>query len=68
LEKDLKSETTYHNIKTFDQKNWVSENLNYKKDSESKSWVLQRITGLTLVVLMTGHYFSMHYQPESGHT
>lgn len=45
---------------------------NYKyrssKDSGSKSWVLQRITGLALVVLMIGHYILMHYQPESGHT
>ncbi len=38
------------------------------KDSGSKSWVLQRITGLALVVLMIGHYILMHYQPESGHT
>lgn len=38
------------------------------KNSGSKSWVLQRITGLALVVLMIGHYILMHYQPESGHT
>lgn len=38
------------------------------KDTGSKSWVLQRITGLALVVLMIGHYILMHYQPESGHT
>ena len=46
--------------------------LKYKyrssKDSGSKSWVLQRISGLALVVLMIGHYILMHYQPESGHT
>lgn len=46
--------------------------LKYKykssKDSGSKSWVLQRITGLALVVLMIGHYILMHYNPESGHT
>ena len=46
--------------------------LKYKyrssKDSGSKSWVLQRISGLALVVLMIGHYIFMHYQPESGHT
>lgn len=38
------------------------------KDTGSKSWVIQRITGLALVVLMIGHYILMHYTPESGHT
>ena len=38
------------------------------KDSGSKSWLLQRISGLALVVLMIGHYVLMHYTPESGHT
>jgi succinate dehydrogenase / fumarate reductase, membrane anchor subunit len=38
------------------------------KESGSKSWVLQRISGLALVVLMIGHYILMHFQPESGHT
>jgi succinate dehydrogenase / fumarate reductase membrane anchor subunit len=41
---------------------------NTSKESGSKSWVLQRISGLALVVLMIGHYILMHYQPESGHT
>ena len=38
------------------------------KDSGSKSWLLQWISGLALVVLMIGHYVLMHYTPESGHT
>ena len=38
------------------------------KDTGSKSWILQRITGLALVVLMIGHYILMHFQPESLHT
>jgi succinate dehydrogenase hydrophobic membrane anchor protein len=38
------------------------------KNSGSKSWVLQRITGLALVVLMIGHYILMHFHPENGHT
>lgn len=42
--------------------------FNSSKESGSKSWVLQRISGLALVVLMIGHYILMHYQPESGHT
>ncbi|MCX6163200.1 MAG: succinate dehydrogenase, hydrophobic membrane anchor protein [Ignavibacteriae bacterium] len=38
------------------------------KNSGAKSWILQRITGLALVVLMLGHYILMHYSPDSGHT
>lgn len=38
------------------------------KNSGAKSWVLQRISGLVLVVLMIGHYILMHYHPDSGHT
>jgi succinate dehydrogenase / fumarate reductase membrane anchor subunit len=38
------------------------------KETGSKSWVMQRVTGIALVVLMIGHYILMHYQPESGHT
>ena len=41
---------------------------NSTKSSGSKSWVLQRITGVALVVLMIGHYILMHYHPDSGHT
>ena len=38
------------------------------KDSGGRSWLMQRVTGLALVVLMVGHYVLMHYTPESGHT
>jgi succinate dehydrogenase / fumarate reductase, membrane anchor subunit len=38
------------------------------KNSGATSWVLQRISGLALVVLMIGHYILMHYHPDSGHT
>ncbi len=41
---------------------------NSSKSSGSKSWVLQRVTGIALVVLMIGHYILMHYHPDSGHT
>jgi succinate dehydrogenase / fumarate reductase membrane anchor subunit len=34
----------------------------------STSWVIQRITGIVLVVVMIGHYILMHYNPESGHS
>jgi succinate dehydrogenase / fumarate reductase membrane anchor subunit len=36
--------------------------------SGSFSWVVQRITGIVLVIVMIGHYILMHYNPESGHT
>ena len=42
--------------------------FNSSKESGSRSWILQRITGVALVVLMIGHYILMHYQPESVHT
>jgi succinate dehydrogenase / fumarate reductase membrane anchor subunit len=44
--------------------------FNYKRsrNSGSFSWVLQRITGIVLVVVMIGHYILMHYNPQSGHS
>lgn len=38
------------------------------KSTGSKSWVIQRVTGIALVILMIGHYILMHYNPDSGHT
>ncbi len=38
------------------------------KSSGSKSWVIQRVTGIALVIFMIGHYILMHYHPDSGHT
>jgi len=38
------------------------------KNSGAQSWILQRISGIALVVLMIGHYILMHYHPDSGHT
>jgi len=38
------------------------------KSTGSKSWVIQRATGIALVILMIGHYILMHYHPDSGHT
>lgn len=36
--------------------------------SGAKSWFMQRITGILLVVMLIGHYILMHANPESGHT
>lgn len=38
------------------------------KSTGSKSWVIQRVTGIALVIFMIGHYILMHYNPDSGHT
>ena len=36
--------------------------LQSTKNSGANSWVMQRISGIALVVLMIGHYILMHYQ------
>lgn len=38
------------------------------KSSGARSWMLQRITGIALVVFAIGHYILMHYNLDSGHT
>ena len=38
------------------------------RTSGSTSWVVQRISGIVLVIVMIGHYILMHYSPESGHS
>lgn len=57
METDTKP--TYHNIKTFDQKNWISQNLSYKKDSGSWAWILHRITGIALMAYLFLHVYSL---------
>lgn len=37
------------------------------KKSGATAWMLQRISGLALVILTIGHYVWMHYTPKSGH-
>ena len=36
-------------------------------NSGAPGWLLQRITGLVLIIAMVGHYILMHYAPSSGH-
>lgn len=38
------------------------------RSSGSFGWVMQRVTGIVLVIVMIGHYILMHYHPENGHT
>ncbi len=59
METDTNSGTSYHKIRTFDQKNWVSENLSYKKDSGSRAWILHRITGIALIAYLFLHVYSI---------
>lgn len=56
---DLKTETPYSEIKTFDQKKWISENLHYKKDPGNWAWILHRITGIALIGYIFLHVYSL---------
>lgn len=56
---DYKTETPYSGIKTYDQKKWISENLNYRKDQGSAAWILHRITGIALIGYIFLHIYSL---------
>jgi len=38
------------------------------RGSGTTGWLLQRVSGLVLVVLVILHYFLMHVDPDRGHT
>jgi succinate dehydrogenase / fumarate reductase cytochrome b subunit len=59
LDTETKSPATYKDIKTFDQKNWISENLSYKKDPGSWAWILHRISGIALIAYLFLHVYSI---------
>ena len=59
LDSETKTQSTYKDIKTFDQKNWISENLGYKKDSGSWAWIFHRITGIALIAYLFLHVYSL---------
>jgi succinate dehydrogenase / fumarate reductase cytochrome b subunit len=48
-----------HQVKKFDQRNWVKANLNYRKDSGSKAWILHRISGIALIGYLFLHIYSL---------
>jgi succinate dehydrogenase / fumarate reductase cytochrome b subunit len=52
-------EDEYKSIKTFEQKEWVKENLSYKKDSGSWAWIFHRVTGLALIGYLFLHIYSL---------
>jgi succinate dehydrogenase / fumarate reductase, cytochrome b subunit len=49
----------YKSIKTFDQKEWIKENLSYKKDSGSWAWIYHRVTGIALIGYLFLHIYSL---------
>ncbi len=65
MEKDTKSPLELPNeipdfkIKTYDQRNWISANLHYKKDSGSWAWILHRISGIALIGYLFLHVYSL---------
>jgi succinate dehydrogenase / fumarate reductase membrane anchor subunit len=38
------------------------------RSSGSFNWVIQRITGIFLVIVVLGHYILMHFNLQSGHS
>ncbi|RPI14448.1 MAG: succinate dehydrogenase, cytochrome b556 subunit [Ignavibacteriae bacterium] len=46
-------------IKMFDQKNWIKENLDYKKESGSWAWIYHRISGIALIGYLFLHIYSV---------
>lgn len=56
---DLRTDTSFERIKTYNQRNWIRENLNYKKDSGSWAWILHRVTGIALMGYLFLHIYSL---------
>jgi len=46
-------------IKTFEQKQWIRENLSYRKDSGSWAWIYHRISGIALIGYIFLHIYSL---------
>jgi succinate dehydrogenase / fumarate reductase cytochrome b subunit len=46
-------------IKTFDQREWIKENISYKKDSGSWAWIFHRISGIALIGYLFLHVYSL---------
>jgi succinate dehydrogenase / fumarate reductase, cytochrome b subunit len=46
-------------IKTFDQREWIKENISYKKDSGSWAWIYHRISGIALIGYLFLHIYSL---------
>jgi succinate dehydrogenase / fumarate reductase cytochrome b subunit len=45
--------------KTFNQKNWIKTNLDYRKDTGSWAWIFHRISGIALIGYLFLHIYSV---------
>ena len=45
--------------KTFNQKNWIKTNLDYRKDTGSWAWIFHRISGIALICYLFLHIYSV---------
>jgi succinate dehydrogenase / fumarate reductase cytochrome b subunit len=52
-------DTTEKKVRTFDQKDWISTNLKYTKDSGSKAWIFHRFSGIALIGYLFLHIYSL---------
>lgn len=53
------SERIDKKIKTFNQKDWIKENLSYYRDSGSWAWIYHRISGIALIGYLFLHIYSL---------
>ena len=58
-------DSTENKVRTFDQKEWISTNLRYRKDSGSKAWIFHRISGLALIGYLFLHIYSLSTLTQS---
>ena len=53
------SDNSEKRSKTFDQKEWIKENLKYRKDSGSWAWIYHRVSGIALIAYLFLHIYSL---------
>ena len=41
---------------------------NGRGGSGAFAWLMQRLSGLALIILTVGHFLMVHYHPDAGHT
>ena len=53
------AESSTKKVKTYDQKEWIRENLKYRKDSGSWAWIFHRFSGIALILYLFLHIYSL---------